>query len=882
MTRYILRWIGCTCCFLISSALVAAEPRKIEFNRDIRPILSNNCFVCHGPDNNLRKAKLRLDDEKDAHQKVIVAGKPLGSEFFRRIVSDDPDEKMPPPKAKKHMTKHEIELIRAWIEQGAKYEGHWSLISPRKHELPKIKNAGWVRNDIDRFILARLEAESLLPAPEADRRTLLRRLTFDLLGLPPTPQDVDAFLVDKSPNAYEKVVDRLLASPHFGERLAVHWLDVVRYADTAGYHSDNNRDVYLYRDWVIDAFNKNMPFAQFAVEQIAGDLLPNATNEQKIASGHNRLLQTTEEGGGQAKEYTAKYAADRVRNFSTAWLGLTLGCTECHDHKYDPFTTKEFYKLASFFADIQEVPIGRQQQTPITTRESQEKLKKIDDAIGELQKKIGALPKEKAKEKQQKLAEAQKQKAELVKQIPQTLVTTAMAPRMVRVLKRGNWLDDSGEIVMPDVPGALPNLKIDPSKTKRATRHDLANWLVAAENPLAARVFVNRLWLLYFGQGIVKTADDFGALGAWPSHPELLDWLALDFQASGGDIKRAIKQIVLSEAYRQSSKGTPELRPTRSVQPTPRPPGAFPPRRRVRARQRPGDQRPLRAENWRPQRQAVPARGLLALHEFPNARMGQRQGRKPVSPRPVHPLAAHLPATELARLRRLDTRGMHRRTPAQQHAAASAGAAQRSDLRGGVARLRREDHPVQQDNAGPRAVRLSPSIAAPGQRGGAQNPRESARAASEALHRQCKGCAGLARRRLRAGDEGDRAGGAGGVDVGGAGYNELTRNDHAELIEENMATLNINIPDPMKEFVDREIGSGRFKDASTFVQLLILEAMDTQEEAGFSEEEKEQIDQLLLESMDSFDRGEAVPVRPGEFEELAKRMVEQHQGKQAS
>jgi len=560
MFRDALRWIGCACWFLMASALIADEPRKIEFNRDIRPILSNNCFVCHGPDNNLRKAKLRLDDEKDAHKKVIVAGKPLVSEFFRRIVSDDPDEKMPPAKSKKHLTKQEIELLHAWIEQGAKYEGHWSLIAPRKHELPKVKETGWVRNDIDRFVLARLETEGLAPAPEADKRTLIRRLTFDLTGLPPLPQDVDAFLADKTPTAYEKVVDRLLASRHFGERMAVHWLDVVRYADTAGYHSDNNRDVYLYRDWVIDAFNKNLPFAQFAVAQIAGDLIPNATNEQKIASGHNRLLQTTEEGGGQAKEYTAKYAADRVRNFSTAWLGLTLGCTECHDHKYDPFTTKEFYKLASFFADIQETPIGRQQPTPITTRENQEKVKKIDDEIATIQKAIAALPKDQAKVQQQKLAEAQKQKAEFTKQIPQTLISTSMAPRMVRVLKRGNWLDDSGEIVLPNVPAALPSLKIGQDKTKRATRLDLANWLVAADNPLTARIFVNRLWLLYFGQGIVKTADDFGALGAWPTHPELLDWLAIDFQASGGDIKRSIKQIVLSAAYRQSSKAGPELR----------------------------------------------------------------------------------------------------------------------------------------------------------------------------------------------------------------------------------------------------------------------------------------------------------------------------------
>jgi hypothetical protein len=537
----------------------AQEPRKIEFNRDIRPILSNNCFVCHGPDNNLRKAKLRLDDEKDAHAKVIEKGDPLFSELFRRLVTDDKTKIMPPPKSMKQLTKAEIGLIFEWIEQGAKYESHWSLIAPRKHELPKVKNAKWVRNDIDRFILAKLEAEGVAPSPEADKRTLIRRLSFDLIGLPPTPDEVDAFLADRSADAYEKVVDRLLRSKHFGERMAVHWLDIVRYADTAGYHSDNERSVWLYRDWVINAFNNNMPFDEFARTQIAGDLMPNPTNDQKIASGHNRLLQTTEEGGSQPREYIAKYAADRVRNFSTAWMGLTLGCTECHDHKYDPFTTKEFYSLAAFFADIQETPVGRQAPTPIMSSEQQEKAKTFDERIAAMQKEITALPKEQVKDAQQKLAAVQKEKAEALKKVPSSLISTPTTPRMVRILKRGNWLDDSGEIVSPTVPAVLPSLKIADVK-KRPTRLDLANWLVAPENPLTARVFVNRLWMLYFGQGIVKTADDFGALGTWPTHPELLDWLALDFQNHGSDIKRTIKQIVTSAAYRQSSKGTPELR----------------------------------------------------------------------------------------------------------------------------------------------------------------------------------------------------------------------------------------------------------------------------------------------------------------------------------
>src|ERR1043166_1476642 len=493
----------------------AAQDGKIEFNRDVRPILAEHCFVCHGPDNHKRKAKLRLDVEKDAYETVIVPGKPAESMLVKRITTDDVFERMPPESHNKPLSKQQIETLQKWIAQGAKYEKHWSLIPPKLANTPVVKNNEWVLTQIDPYILARLEKEGMSPSPEADRRTLIRRLSFDLIGLPPTPEEVDAFLADKLPGAYERVVDRLLESKHFGERMAVHWLDVVRYADTAGYHSDNHRHAYLYRDWVIDAFNNNLRFRDFAVDQIAGDLLPGATNDQKVASGHNRLLQTTEEGGSQAKEYTAKYAADRVRNFATAWLGLTLGCTECHDHKYDPFTTREFYKLEAFFSDIQETPIGRQQQTAIMTPAQQEQLKKIDDQIAEIQKEIATLPKEKVKERQQKLAAAQKQKADLTKGVPSTLISVSITPRMTRILKRGNWLDESGEIVSPDVPASLPNLKSD---KKRPTRLDLAEWLVRPENPLTDRIFVNRLWMLYFGQGIVKTAEDFGALGSWPTH----------------------------------------------------------------------------------------------------------------------------------------------------------------------------------------------------------------------------------------------------------------------------------------------------------------------------------------------------------------------------
>ncbi|HMC65434.1 MAG TPA: DUF1549 and DUF1553 domain-containing protein, partial [Gemmataceae bacterium] len=499
-------------------------------------------------------------------------------------------------------------LIRRWIEQGAKWQQHWSRIIPQRAELPQVTNASWPRNPIDRFILARLEQEGLKPSPEAESRTLIRRLSFDLTGLPPTPEEVDAFVNDNSPTAYEKLVDRLLGSKHYGERMAIYWLDLVRYADTGGYHSDNHRDVWLYRDYVIDAFNDNKRFDQFTIEQLAGDLLPNATRKQKIASGYNRMLQTTEEGGAQPKEYAAKYAADRVRNVSSVWLASTMGCSECHDHKFDPFSTKEFYRFASFFADLQELPVGRQPQTPVPTPDQEAQLKKLDEQMAPLQKvlatqtpeldaaqakweaslplaEVRKLPKpvidilliDPAKrtppQKQavaahyrtvapqlaavrKQLAALQKQRDDLNKTIPTTLISISGPPRVMRVLPRGNWLSDAGEVVTPGVPAVLNKL----DTKDRPTRLDLAKWLVAPDNPLVAHVFVNRLWKLLFGQGIVKSLEDFGSQGAWPTHPELLDWLAVEFRESGWNIKHIVKLMVMSATYRQSSALTEEVR----------------------------------------------------------------------------------------------------------------------------------------------------------------------------------------------------------------------------------------------------------------------------------------------------------------------------------
>ena len=341
---------------LIATQSHAAD-KKIEFNRDIRPILSENCYACHGPDSGSRKAGLRLDTEAGAKSKrkgntAVVAGNAMESELYKRIIATDAHELMPPAKSNKKLDDNQKALLKRWLEEGAGWEGHWAFLSVKKPEAPKVDDPSFVKNPIDNFILDKLRENGLKHSAEADKVTLLRRLCFDLTGLPPTPEQLKNFLADNSSKAYEALVDQLLASPNYGERMAVFWLDLVRYADSVGYHGDQVVTVWPYRDWVIQSFNKNIPFTQFTIEQLAGDLLPNATTENKVASGYNRLGMMSAEGGVQDREYLAKYAAERVRNVSGVWLGTTLGCAECHDHKFDPFTTKEFYSMEAFFADI--------------------------------------------------------------------------------------------------------------------------------------------------------------------------------------------------------------------------------------------------------------------------------------------------------------------------------------------------------------------------------------------------------------------------------------------------------------------------------------------------------------------------------------------------
>jgi cytochrome c553 len=600
---------------IFSVPAFAQSPKsKVDFNRDIRPIFAEFCYQCHGPDDNKRKADLRLDLKghlfADRDGTVLVSPRDLKkSELFARVISKDADEQMPPRDKGEALSSAQIDLLRRWIEQGAAWKGHWAYEKLARPDTPTAEASSFVRNEVDRFVSRRLTSQGLKPANVADRATLIRRLSFDLTGLPPTWKEVTEFVADKRPDAYEKLVDRLLASPHYGERMSAYWLDIVRYADTGGYHSDNGRDVWMYRDYVIRAFNSNKPFDQFTIEQLAGDLLPKPTVEQRVASGYNRLLMTTEEGGAQAKEYTAKYAADRVRNVSGVWMGATMGCCECHNHKYDPLTTKDFYSLAAFFADVQERAVGRQAQTRLPSPEQTAALAKSDAGIAKLKKVIAtatpalaaaqsdweakltvaarnktpknvkpllavAADKRNAKQKaaiatyyrsiapllaetRKQLAGATAQRAAVDRQIPTSLISTTGKPRTMRILARGNWLDDSGEVVLPAVPASLGTLDIG---KRRGTRLDLARWFVSKDNPLTARVFVNRIWKLSFGQGLVKSIDDFGTQGEMPSHPELLDWLSGEFIASGWDIKKLHKLMVMSGTYRQSSNTPPALR----------------------------------------------------------------------------------------------------------------------------------------------------------------------------------------------------------------------------------------------------------------------------------------------------------------------------------
>ncbi len=538
---------------LASSQGQAAD--KVQFNRDIRPILTENCFACHGPDKAKRKADLRLDLRDEAVKaQAFVPGKPDESALVTRIDSDDPTERMPPAKSNKKLTAEQKALLKRWIAEGAVYQGHWSYEKPIKAEVPPGVNG------IDFLVQKRLARLGLKPSPQADPRTLIRRLSLDLLGLPPTPEEVAAFEAASKANpqaAYEALVNRLIASPHHGERMAMAWLDVVRFADTIGYHSDNPRNVWPYRDYVIKSFTDNKPFDQFTLEQLAGDLLPGGTTEQKVGSCFNLLLLTTEEGGAQARDYEARMLADRVRAVGTVWLGQTYGCCQCHDHKFDPVTAKDFYSLGAFFADIKEPIIGRRDPgLMLGDHKQQKELDRLKKEVEDVQKQVNGKKPELA-ELKKKLAAAKKALTDYEATLPRCMVSVATTPRTVRFLPRGNWLDTSGAIMQPALPKYLPQPKVEGNR--RLTRLDLARWIVSRDNPLTARTFVNRLWKQFFGLGLSKTLDDLGSQGESPVDPELLDYLACEFMDHGWDVKHLVRLIVTSQTYRQVSTAPKDL-----------------------------------------------------------------------------------------------------------------------------------------------------------------------------------------------------------------------------------------------------------------------------------------------------------------------------------
>ncbi len=600
----------------LGGELQAAEPgpnrpapsgKPIDFTREVRPILASKCFQCHGPDDKVRKAGLRLDQRDAAIKELrrggqaIVPANPAQSELLTRVTSADVTLLMPPPKVGKPLSEAEVAVLRRWIEQGAPYAAHWAYVKPVRSEVPPVRDRHWPITGIDHFILARLEKEGLKPTPAADRHALVRRLALDLTGLPPTIEEADRFVRDTSPDAYEKLVDRLLAAPAYGERWAQVWLDLARYADSQGFANDPNRTIWRYRDWVIQALNDNLPYDRFTIEQLAGDLLPNPTPAQLIATGFHRNTLTNTEGGTQPEEFRSSAVVDRVNTTLQVWMGTTIACAQCHNHKYDPFSQKEFYQLYAIFNNTEDNNAGNDAPTltvPLTGEEhayqeltarltvARERFdaasRMVDARQKEWEKTVvaAALPKEIAEilarpaekrdaKQQDKLSTYHRSLSpswkaldaevrELTTMLGKRTVTTPILRegkgRPTHIHIRGNYLE-KGEAVNAALPAVFPA----PSGPTPLDRLALARWLLDPSNPLTARVAVNRLWEELFGIGIVETSEDFGTQGELPSHPELLDWLATEYIRLGWDTKKMLKLLVTSAAYRQGSQVTPEL-----------------------------------------------------------------------------------------------------------------------------------------------------------------------------------------------------------------------------------------------------------------------------------------------------------------------------------
>jgi hypothetical protein len=522
---------------------VAAD---LDFGREIRPVLSDACYSCHGPDATAREGELRLDDRASAIEaNVLTSG-----EMLKRLTSDDPDERMPPPDSSQELRPRDRAKLVQWLEAGAAWpEGdrHWAFVSPTPPALPAVKDTRWPRNGIDRFVLARLERAGLAPSPQADKATLLRRVTFDLTGLSPTLAELDSFLNDDSSQAYERAVDRLLDSQRYGEHMALDWMEASRYADTDGYQNDRLRYMWVWRDWLIGALNENKPFDRFVIEQMAGDLLPDRNFHTQVATGFNRNHRINSEGGSIPDEWIVEYVADRVETMGTMFLGLTLTCSRCHEHKYDPIAQKDFYRLFAFFNNIAEAGLGPNNgNSPpfIQVPKSWPEL-----SADEAQFVVPEPPK--IRIQQTSVPRPQSGKPDTVMVLHEN--TTV---RDTYVLRRGMYdQPDKSEKLEPATPPALGSWNDEWPRN----RLGLAQWLVDPTHPLTARVTINRIWQHHFGIGLVKTSENFGMQGEAPSHPALIDWLATEFIRRGWDVKAMHRLIVTSATYRQVSAAPPAL-----------------------------------------------------------------------------------------------------------------------------------------------------------------------------------------------------------------------------------------------------------------------------------------------------------------------------------
>ncbi|MGK0199205.1 MAG: hypothetical protein ACI91J_002487 [Yoonia sp.] len=615
--------------YLISTSVGAAE---VSFNRDVRPILADNCFKCHGPDPKTRKAKLRFDQDSASSRRAIASG-----ELLCRITEDDPDARMPPLQTGKTLSAAQLAILKQWLAAGAEFEGHWAFIAPKQKRAPNVSNKDWPRNAIDHPILARLDNERLKPNPRAARDTLLRRLTLDLIGLPPTPAEVAEFQTAwraDPETAWANAIDRLLTAPHFGEKWARWWMDLAHYADTDGYTVDYDRPhAWRWRDWLINSLNRNQPFDQFTVEQIAGDVVPGSTIDQKIATGFFRHTLSNREGGADLEEHRVKKIIDRTGTYGATWLGLTIECAQCHDHKFDPVSHRDYYSLYAFFNNADAVNIdaplpGEKERrdtalveyrgkwheivTPIRPqldsvmrkwermmRES-EREPGVDYRRDRALELLGILwgagqgegqlegvrlarvpPAQRSQREQERLLEYfiargrlgletefneldktkyRERLRELNKTLPgwsrPQVLEAAMFPRETHIFTRGDFRTPAAEVTA-GTPAFLATVAA--KRTGTQSRSDLARWTVSRANPLTARVLVNRIWQELFGQGLVATPADFGTQGKPPSHPELLDGLAVQFMDGGWDLKQLIRLMVNSATYRQSSEVKPEV-----------------------------------------------------------------------------------------------------------------------------------------------------------------------------------------------------------------------------------------------------------------------------------------------------------------------------------